>query len=196
MVSITNLAGTNFTAGATVSLNQTGFSDIAATGVNVVSPTQITCTFDPTNKIAVTYNVVVTKRLSPGCARATRPGSAANPNLHCERSDRRDAPPPPRRSPKHARMPMQDEPSRRRRRASAIVFRFSCSPHDLMNVRKGRRVIRSSENTSPDGFGRGALSTHEKRPELKPARRRSVPKRALTAPPAAPQAAPREPSPA
>ena len=59
-VSITNLAGTNFASGATVKLNQTGFSDIAGTSVTVVSATQITCSFDLTNKIAGTYNVVVT----------------------------------------------------------------------------------------------------------------------------------------
>ena len=58
-ISITNLAGTNFLAGATVKLNRTGYADIAGTSVNVVSPTQITCTFDLTNKIAGQWNVVV-----------------------------------------------------------------------------------------------------------------------------------------
>ena len=59
-LSITNLAGTNFLAGAAVKLNRTGFADIAGTSVNVVSPTQITCTIDLTNKIAGQWNVVVT----------------------------------------------------------------------------------------------------------------------------------------
>jgi len=59
-ISITNLAGTNFLAGATVKLNRTGYADISGSSVNVVSPTQITCTFDLTNKIAGQWNVVVT----------------------------------------------------------------------------------------------------------------------------------------
>jgi hypothetical protein len=59
-ISITNLAGTNFLAGATVKLNRTGYADIAGTSVNVVLPTQITCTFDLTNKAAGQWNVVVT----------------------------------------------------------------------------------------------------------------------------------------
>jgi len=59
-VSITNLAGTNFVSGATVKLNRTGFTDIAGTSVMVISATNITCTFDLTNKIAGKYNVTVT----------------------------------------------------------------------------------------------------------------------------------------
>jgi hypothetical protein len=59
-ISITNLAGTYFLSGATVKLNRTGYADIAGTGVTVVSPTQITCTFDLTNKKAGLWNVVVT----------------------------------------------------------------------------------------------------------------------------------------
>jgi hypothetical protein len=59
-ISITNLAGTNFLAGATVKLNRTGYADIAGTRVNVVLPTQIICTFDLTNKAAGQWNVVVT----------------------------------------------------------------------------------------------------------------------------------------
>jgi PKD repeat protein len=62
-VSITNLAGTNFAVGATVKLNRTGYADIPGTSVTVVSPTQITCTFDLTNRIAGVYNVVV---INPG----------------------------------------------------------------------------------------------------------------------------------
>jgi len=59
-ISITNLAGANFLAGATVKLNRTGYTDIAGTSVTVVSPTQITCTFDLTNRVAGQWNVAVT----------------------------------------------------------------------------------------------------------------------------------------
>ncbi|MDO9325410.1 MAG: PGF-pre-PGF domain-containing protein, partial [Methanoregula sp.] len=59
-ISITNLAGTNFAAGATVKLNRTGIADIPGTVVTVVSPTKITCTFDLTGTTAGEYNVVVT----------------------------------------------------------------------------------------------------------------------------------------
>jgi hypothetical protein len=59
-ISITNLAGTNFLSGATVKLNRTGYADIAGTSVTVVSPTQITCTFDLTGKTAGLWNVAVT----------------------------------------------------------------------------------------------------------------------------------------
>ena len=45
-VSITNLAGTGFVPGATVSLKRSGHSDIPASSVKVVSPTRITCGFD------------------------------------------------------------------------------------------------------------------------------------------------------
>jgi len=58
-IDITNLAGTNFAAGATVKLNKTGFADIPGTVVTVDSSSQITCTFDLTNRIASEYNVVV-----------------------------------------------------------------------------------------------------------------------------------------
>jgi hypothetical protein len=59
-VSITNLAGTNFFPGATVSLKKTGQTDIIATGVNVVSTTQITCALDLTGKPTGAWDVVVT----------------------------------------------------------------------------------------------------------------------------------------
>ena len=59
-VSITNLAGTGFLAGATVKLTRTGETDISGTTVSVVSPTQITCTFDLTGKVVGAWNVVVT----------------------------------------------------------------------------------------------------------------------------------------
>ena len=60
MVNITNLAGSNFLAGATVKLTKSGQSDIAGTSVTVVSGTKITCTFDLTGKAAGTWTVVVT----------------------------------------------------------------------------------------------------------------------------------------
>lgn len=59
-VSITNLAGTGFVSGATVKLTRSGQSDIVATSVNVVSATQITCSFNLTGKKTGLWNVVVT----------------------------------------------------------------------------------------------------------------------------------------
>ena len=59
-VSITNLGGSNFLSGATVKLARTGYSDIIATGVSVVSSTQITCTFDLYGAAAGQWNVIVT----------------------------------------------------------------------------------------------------------------------------------------
>ena len=59
-VSITNLAGGNFLSGASVKLTKSGQTDIAGTGVTVVGPTQITCSFDLTGKTAGQWNVVVT----------------------------------------------------------------------------------------------------------------------------------------
>jgi len=60
-VNITNLAGTNFVTGQTsVKLQKAGQSDISGTAVTVVSPTQITCTFDLTGAATGTWNVVVT----------------------------------------------------------------------------------------------------------------------------------------
>jgi PKD repeat protein len=59
-VSITNLSGTNFAAGATVKLNRTGYADIAGTSVTIVSPTKITCSLNLIGKIAGQYNVVLT----------------------------------------------------------------------------------------------------------------------------------------
>ncbi len=57
-VKVTNLAGTDFATGATVSLSRSG-STIAATSVNVVSSTKITCslTFQPGT--AGSYDIVV-----------------------------------------------------------------------------------------------------------------------------------------
>ena len=59
-VNITNLAGTGFLAGATVKLTQSDSTDITATSVDVVSSTQITCTFDFTGAAAGQWDVVVT----------------------------------------------------------------------------------------------------------------------------------------
>ena len=53
------LAGTNFKSGASARLVRSGYSDIIATGVNVVSATQITCTFDVTSAIYGDWDVVV-----------------------------------------------------------------------------------------------------------------------------------------
>ena len=59
-VSITNLSGTGFQSGAKVNLTRTGYPNITATGVTIVSPTKITCTFDLTGKAAGLWDVVVT----------------------------------------------------------------------------------------------------------------------------------------
>ncbi len=57
---IWNLAGTNFSYGATAKLNRTGYADITGTSVTVISPSQIECWFDLTNRINGSYNIVVT----------------------------------------------------------------------------------------------------------------------------------------
>ncbi|OPY38701.1 MAG: hypothetical protein A4E35_00485 [Methanoregula sp. PtaU1.Bin051] len=59
-VSITNLAGTNFRDGATVKLIRTGYTDVVATDVAIVSPTQITCSFDLEGVELGLWNVQVT----------------------------------------------------------------------------------------------------------------------------------------
>jgi parallel beta-helix repeat protein/predicted outer membrane repeat protein len=59
-VNITDLAGTNFQAGAAVKLSKTGQLDINATEVNVVSETQITCTLNLLDAAYGTWDVVVT----------------------------------------------------------------------------------------------------------------------------------------
>jgi PKD repeat protein len=58
-ISITNLAGNYFITGATVKLNRTGYADIPGT-ILTLSSTQITCTFDLTNKKTGLWNVAVT----------------------------------------------------------------------------------------------------------------------------------------
>jgi len=58
-VPITNLAGSNFADGAAVLLTRNGFTNISATGVSVVSPIKITCTFPLSGATMGQYNVVV-----------------------------------------------------------------------------------------------------------------------------------------
>jgi hypothetical protein len=55
-----SLTGTGFQPGATVRLMRTGYSDIVATGVTVVSPTQITCIFNLLGVTQGTWNLMVT----------------------------------------------------------------------------------------------------------------------------------------
>jgi M6 family metalloprotease-like protein len=59
-VSVTNLAGTGFVAGADVKLSQSGQSDIVATDVVVQSGTQITCTLVVPSDASGQWDVVVT----------------------------------------------------------------------------------------------------------------------------------------
>jgi hypothetical protein len=54
------LTGTGFQPGATVKLTRSGYSDIIATGVTAVSPTQITCTFNLLGATSGTWNIMVT----------------------------------------------------------------------------------------------------------------------------------------
>ncbi|MHB8895612.1 MAG: S8 family serine peptidase [Candidatus Geothermincolia bacterium] len=58
-VSISNLAGTNFRAGATVRLKKSGAPDIVATGVTVTSA-KITCSFNLAGAAVGAWNVCVT----------------------------------------------------------------------------------------------------------------------------------------
>jgi hypothetical protein len=58
-VSITDLAGQSFAAGATVKLARTGQTDIPATAVSVVGADKITCAFDLTDKTTGYWNVMV-----------------------------------------------------------------------------------------------------------------------------------------
>jgi hypothetical protein len=59
-VSIADLKGTLFAAGATVKLTKGGQADINATNVSVVSATKITCDLNLTGAATGTWNVVVT----------------------------------------------------------------------------------------------------------------------------------------
>ena len=59
-LNITNLEGTGFLTGATVQLQKSGQTSISGSSVSVVSPTQITCTFNLSGAGTGTWNVVVT----------------------------------------------------------------------------------------------------------------------------------------
>jgi len=59
-VSITNLAGTEFRAGATAALRKNGQTDVPASSVAVVNPTQITCTFNLSGAATGVWDAVVT----------------------------------------------------------------------------------------------------------------------------------------
>jgi hypothetical protein len=71
-VSVTNLAGTGFQAGATVKLKKTGQTDITATSVNVVSPTKITCSFNLSSAAPGAWDVFVQ---NPDTQSASRVGA-------------------------------------------------------------------------------------------------------------------------
>jgi hypothetical protein len=58
-ISVT-ISGTNFVIGAAVKLTKRGQTDRIATGVNVSSPTTITCNFNLTNAALGSWKVVVT----------------------------------------------------------------------------------------------------------------------------------------
>ncbi len=60
IVSITNLAGTDFQNGATVKLTKSGETDIHATGITFVSSTQITCSFNLAGAATGQWNIIVT----------------------------------------------------------------------------------------------------------------------------------------
>jgi hypothetical protein len=72
------LTGTGFQPGATVKLTRSGFSDISATGVTAVSPTQITCTFDLNGLTSGAWNIVVTN--ADGQSSGTRTFTVNAPN--------------------------------------------------------------------------------------------------------------------
>lgn len=59
-VGITNLAGTGFRGGATVTLSMPGQPDISATSVDIVSGSRITCDFDLTGAATGAWDVTVT----------------------------------------------------------------------------------------------------------------------------------------
>ena len=59
-VFISDLSGTGFLPGASVTLTRGGYVDIVATGVNVISSTMINCTVDLAGKATGSWNVVVT----------------------------------------------------------------------------------------------------------------------------------------
>jgi subtilisin family serine protease/C1A family cysteine protease len=59
MVSITNLAGTNFVSGAGVNLFRSGYVNVTATGVSVVSTSQITGTMNLAGVAPGSWNIAV-----------------------------------------------------------------------------------------------------------------------------------------
>ncbi|PKL70014.1 MAG: hypothetical protein CVV30_01175 [Methanomicrobiales archaeon HGW-Methanomicrobiales-1] len=65
VVSITNLAGLNFFTGAMVKLTRAGYADIPASGVVVVSSSQITCAFNLAGAAPGAWNIVVTNPNGP-----------------------------------------------------------------------------------------------------------------------------------
>jgi hypothetical protein len=67
-VNITDLAGTNFQAGATVRFRKSGQPDILANPVNLVSANQITCTIDLKGAAAGTWDVIVANPDGQSCA--------------------------------------------------------------------------------------------------------------------------------
>jgi len=71
-INITNLAGSGFLPGSTVTLSRTGESDVAATNVTVVNGTTITCTFNLTGLRTGLWDVVVT---DPGGPSSRLPGA-------------------------------------------------------------------------------------------------------------------------
>ncbi len=60
IVDIKNLAGSGFVNGIKVNLTRAGYTNISATGVTVVSPTKITCTFNLAGAQPGYWNVTVT----------------------------------------------------------------------------------------------------------------------------------------
>ncbi|MEI7480993.1 MAG: T9SS type A sorting domain-containing protein, partial [Elusimicrobiota bacterium] len=58
-VSVTDLRGGGFAAGASVKLAKTGQTDISATGVSVISSSQIACSFELTGKATGYWDVVI-----------------------------------------------------------------------------------------------------------------------------------------
>jgi hypothetical protein len=56
---VVSLTGTGFQPGAGAHLMMTGYPDIVATGVSVLSPTQITCTFNLLGAASGTWNIQV-----------------------------------------------------------------------------------------------------------------------------------------
>jgi hypothetical protein len=75
------LTGTGFQPGATVKLTRSGYSDIIATGVMVVSPTRITCTFNLFGTTAGAWNIIVTNADGQSSGTLTFSVNAPNPTF-------------------------------------------------------------------------------------------------------------------